>query len=364
MDRVTLQPGAGSAAIYANVVDDPRLPRRRAATAAARDEVITTIFSHPSNAACAKVGRLQGHHPLPGRRRLPRPRGAQGGRLGADRRAADHQPRGHRASSTRDIDEFVRVVHEAGGLCATTRPTPTASWASPAPATPASTCATSTCTRRSRRRTAAAGPAAGACGVTDGAGALPAAARRSSSTATAIVLDDDRPQSIGKVRPWYGVDAEPRAGLRLDHEPGRRGPARGGRDRGAQQQLPACSRCSRSAASSAPYAAGQAPHRAGALQLGAARRGDRRPLGGDRRPRGRLRHALLDQPPSLRGARADDARADRVVLAGRPRRVRRDPGARSPTRRTRTPDSRPRRPTAARSTRSTTSRSTTRRAGP
>src|SRR5512136_175602 len=54
MDRFTLQPGAGSAAIYANICMIQAYHTWRA-EAEKRDEVITTIFSHPSNAAAAKV---------------------------------------------------------------------------------------------------------------------------------------------------------------------------------------------------------------------------------------------------------------------------------------------------------------------
>ncbi|GAG15966.1 unnamed protein product, partial [marine sediment metagenome] len=52
MDRFTLQPGAGSAAIYTNI-SMIRAYHEKKGEASQRDEVITTIFSHPSNAACA-----------------------------------------------------------------------------------------------------------------------------------------------------------------------------------------------------------------------------------------------------------------------------------------------------------------------
>jgi glycine dehydrogenase subunit 2 len=53
MDRFSLQPAAGSAAIYANasIIRAYHLARG----APERDEIITTIFSHPSNAACART---------------------------------------------------------------------------------------------------------------------------------------------------------------------------------------------------------------------------------------------------------------------------------------------------------------------
>ena len=51
-------------------------------------------------------------------------------------------------------------------------------------------------------------------------------------------LDYDRPDSIGKVRAFHGVPATVVRALRVGAGARRRGPARGRRDRGAQQQLP------------------------------------------------------------------------------------------------------------------------------
>ncbi|MFD0536681.1 hypothetical protein ACFQY7_26105 [Actinomadura luteofluorescens] len=62
-------------------------------------------------------GRVQGHHPVPRRRRLPRHRGAPAG--GRPRTAAllITNPEDTGLFNPR-IEEFVRIVHEAGGLCA------------------------------------------------------------------------------------------------------------------------------------------------------------------------------------------------------------------------------------------------------
>ncbi|MGR2662040.1 aminomethyl-transferring glycine dehydrogenase subunit GcvPB [Chromobacterium haemolyticum] len=54
MDAVSLQPRSGSQAIYANLAMI-RAWFERHGEADLRDEIITTIFSHPSDAACAKV---------------------------------------------------------------------------------------------------------------------------------------------------------------------------------------------------------------------------------------------------------------------------------------------------------------------
>ncbi|MDI4633074.1 aminomethyl-transferring glycine dehydrogenase subunit GcvPB [Pelomonas sp. V22] len=54
MDAVSLQPRSGSQAIYANIAMMRAWFESRG-EAGERDEIITTIFSHPSDAACAKV---------------------------------------------------------------------------------------------------------------------------------------------------------------------------------------------------------------------------------------------------------------------------------------------------------------------
>ena len=54
MERFSLQPGAGSVAIYASA-SIIRAYHELRGEAGRRDEIITTIFSHPSDAACAKT---------------------------------------------------------------------------------------------------------------------------------------------------------------------------------------------------------------------------------------------------------------------------------------------------------------------
>jgi len=54
MDAVSLQPRSGSQAIYANIAMIRAWFEARG-EGAQRDEIVTTIFSHPSDAACAKV---------------------------------------------------------------------------------------------------------------------------------------------------------------------------------------------------------------------------------------------------------------------------------------------------------------------
>lgn len=157
MARVSLQPGSGSAAIYANIamIRAYHAANGEGPGSGARDQVITTMFSHPSNAACAKTAGYEVITLMPDADGLPdieALRAAVGPRTAA---LMITNPEDTGIFNPR-IQEFVDLVHQAGAWPATTRPTPTASSASPVPATPGSTCATSTCTRRSPPRTPAA----------------------------------------------------------------------------------------------------------------------------------------------------------------------------------------------------------------
>ena len=203
MDRFTFQPGGGSQAVYANA----RMIRayHEARGEGHRDEIITTIFSHPCDARVPGDGRLQGRHLYPGETGLSRARRDQGGRLRAYRRPDDHEPRGHghlqpayrrdrRASSTTAGGLCHYDQANANGILGITRArdagfdlcqfnlhktfsSPHCSMGMP-------------CRRVGRHR---------------GARAASCRRRPSSSTATGIVLDYDRPHSIGKVRAFHGV---------------------------------------------------------------------------------------------------------------------------------------------------------------
>ena len=146
---------AGPQAIWANI-SMIRAYHESRGEGEQRDEVITTIFSHPSNAACAKAAGYKVITIYAGRRRLPRPRGAPGRGLAAHRRADDHQPGGHRHLQPAHRRVRASSSHEVGGL-RVLRPGQRQRHprASPGPATRGSTCATSTCTRRSPPRTPA-----------------------------------------------------------------------------------------------------------------------------------------------------------------------------------------------------------------
>ena len=258
-----------------------------------RDEVITTIFSHPSNAAArrspgtrssrstrtptaTRTSTRCGPPSRSGRPALLITNPEDTGHLQpADRGVRPRRPRGRRP------------------LPPTTRRTPTASWA----ITRARDAGFDLChfnlhktfsTPHALRR-----PGRRRLRRDRGAGAVPAAARRSSSTATRY-LPRRRPAALDREGPaLVRRRPEPGPGLRLDHEPRRRGPPRGGRDRRPQQQLPHAKvleiRGRRGAVRGRA-----APDRAGPLQLGGARPRDRGPLRGDRLPGRGLRDALLD----------------------------------------------------------------------
>ena len=245
---------------------------------AQRDEIITTIFSHPCDGAGPATAGFKVITLYPATNGLPEPRRGQGRRLGADRRADDHESRGHRDLQPAHRPRSSRSSTRRAASATTTRRTRTASSASRAPATPASTSASSTCTRPSRRRTARWGCRCGASGVTAELAPLPAGAdgrarrrRATTSTTTGRTRSARCGRSTACRRPSCARYAWV---LAL----GRRGAARGGRDRRAQQQLPREAGSPTIPGIDVSYADGNAdaPSRADPLQPGAAAGGDRR----------------------------------------------------------------------------------------
>jgi glycine dehydrogenase subunit 2 len=116
LDRFSLQPGAGSAAIYTNA-SIIRAYHESLGEADQRDEVITTIFSHPSNAACARTAGFKVITLHPDKNGYPE--------LGALKAALSERTAGLMITNPEDtgiynprIAEFVEAVHQVGGLCA------------------------------------------------------------------------------------------------------------------------------------------------------------------------------------------------------------------------------------------------------
>jgi len=159
MDRFSLQPAAGSAAIYTNA-SIIRAYHESRGEAGQRDEVITTIFSHPSNAACAQTAGFKVITLYPDQDGYPD--------LDALRAAVSERTAALLITNPEDtgifnpkIEEFVRVVHDAGGLCSYDQAN-----------------------------------ANGILGITR--------AREAGFDLCKYYLDYDRPDSVGKLRPFYG----------------------------------------------------------------------------------------------------------------------------------------------------------------
>jgi len=120
LDRVTFQPSAGSAAIFANICM-LRAYHESRGQGKQRDQVVTTIFSHPSNAAAAKVAGYEVITLYPDEDGYVQPE--------ALRAVVSERTAGLIVTNPEDtgifnprIAEMVDLVHQAGGLCASLRP--------------------------------------------------------------------------------------------------------------------------------------------------------------------------------------------------------------------------------------------------
>jgi glycine dehydrogenase subunit 2 len=117
MDAVSLQPGGGSHAVYTNacvmrayLAERGELPQR--------NEMLTTIFSHPCDAATPAVAGFTVISVMPDANGYPD--------LEAVKAAVSERTAGLFITNPEDtgiynprIDEYVKVVHDAGGLCFT-----------------------------------------------------------------------------------------------------------------------------------------------------------------------------------------------------------------------------------------------------
>ncbi len=115
MSRFSFQPKGGSAAIYANAAVIRKYHESRGDTH--KDEIITTIFSHPSDAACAKITGFKVITLYPNADGYPD--------IEALKAAVSDRTAGLLITNPEDtgifnpkIDEFVKIVHDVGGLCA------------------------------------------------------------------------------------------------------------------------------------------------------------------------------------------------------------------------------------------------------
>lgn len=202
MERFSLQPPAGSAAIYANVAM-VRAYHERRGEGEKRNEVITTIFSHPSNAACAKVAGYKIITIYPDADGYPD--------LAALKAAVSERTAALFITNPEDtgifnphIQDFVKAVHDAGGLCAYDQANANGILG----ITRARDAGFDLCHFNLHKTFSTphgcGGPAAGASGVSEAlAPFLPKPTVEFDGQK--YYLDFDRPQSIGKIRPWYGV---------------------------------------------------------------------------------------------------------------------------------------------------------------
>jgi glycine dehydrogenase subunit 2 len=165
--------------------------------------VITTIFSHPSHAACAKTAGYKIITLYPDENGYPD--------LEALKAALSERTAALMITNPEDtgiynphIAEFVDAVHAAGGLCAYDQ----ANLNGLLGITRAREAGFDLCHFNLHKTFSTphgcGGPGAGACGVTEALAAfLPKPTVEYDGQK--YYLDSDRPLSVGKIRPWYGV---------------------------------------------------------------------------------------------------------------------------------------------------------------
>ncbi len=115
MARFSFQPGGGTHGIYANACIIRAYHREHGQPE--RDEIITTVYSHPADAAAPAAAGYRVVTIYPGERGYIE--------VDAVRRAVSERTAGLMITNPEDtgifnpdIDEIVGVVHDAGGLCA------------------------------------------------------------------------------------------------------------------------------------------------------------------------------------------------------------------------------------------------------
>ena len=202
MHSFSLQPGAGSAAIYTNV-SIIRAYHESRGDLERRDEIITTIFSHPSNAACAKTAGFKVITLYPDDDGYPD--------LAALQAAVSERTAGLLITNPEDtgifnprIDAFVDAVHAVGGLCSYDQANANGILG----VTRARDAGFDLCHFNLHKTFSSphgcGGPAVGATGVTEElARFLPVPVIEYDGTS--YHLNHDLPESIGKIGPFYGV---------------------------------------------------------------------------------------------------------------------------------------------------------------
>jgi len=116
MDHFSLQPGGGAQAIFSNALVIKRFHQSRG-EGETRNEIITTLNSHPANAAAAATAGFKVIHLPPGPKGYPE--------TDALKAAVSENTAGLLTTNPEDIGIFnpfitdwVKTVHDAGALCA------------------------------------------------------------------------------------------------------------------------------------------------------------------------------------------------------------------------------------------------------
>ncbi len=202
LDAFSFQPGAGSQAIYTNAAIIRAYHASRG-EADQRDEIITTIFSHPSDAACPRTAGFKIITLYPDEDGYPD--------LDALKAAITPRTAGLMITNPEDtgifnpkIAKFVEVVHQAGGLCAYDQANANGILG----ITRAGDAGFDLCHFNLHKTFStphgSGGPAVGALGATHAlAKFLPIPVVEFDGEK--YHLNYDRPQSIGKIRQFYGV---------------------------------------------------------------------------------------------------------------------------------------------------------------
>ena len=359
LDRFTLQPGAGSVAIYTNA-SIIRAYHESRGEGKQRDEIITTIFSHPSDAACAKVAGYKIITLYPDADGYPD--------LEALKAAVSERTAGLLITNPEDtgifnprIAEFTRIVHAAGGLCSYDQANANGILGITRAREAGFDLSHFNLHKTFSTPHGCGGPAVGATGVTQAlARFLPVPLV--DFDGKKYFLDYDLPDSIGKIRPFYGVAPVVLKAYAWVMALGADG-LREVAEVAVLNNNYLMKKVLAIRGASAPYAPGRRRVEQVRYSWQKAVRGDRYPLGRTRHPPCRFWRALLDQPSPLRGAGTLHAGTDRVVFEGRTGRICCHPGTCGRRKRIQTRNwSHPRRTTAP-CTRSIIIRSMTRSNG-
>ena len=203
LSRFTLQPAGGSQGVYANARMIRAYHAGRGDTD--RDEIITTIFSHPCDGAGPATAGYKVVTVYAGEKGYPEP--------DAIRRAVSERTAGLMITNPEDtglfnphIDEIVEIVHNAGGLCHYDQANANGILG----ITRARDAGFDLCQFNLHKTFSsphcAMGMPVGACGVTaELAPFLPLPTVELDGSR--YRLDYERPQSVGKIRSFHGVPA-------------------------------------------------------------------------------------------------------------------------------------------------------------